>query len=32
MEAKIDNQSQLIKEKYEADINLFLHRLSSLHK
>lgn len=32
LEAKIDNQNRIINDKYRAEINLFLHRTSSLHE
>jgi len=30
LDAKIDSHAKLTREKYEVDINLFLHRVSSL--
>ena len=32
LDANIDSQNRIINEKYEVDINLFLHRVSSLHE
>lgn len=32
LDAKIDSQNCLVNEKYAADINLFVHRISSLHE
>lgn len=32
LDAKIDSQNRIVKKKYQVDSNMFLHRVSSLHK